>query len=168
MPTRIRDVQPPRGIARRLYRLPIKLYRLHLGWLLMEHFLLLIHTGRKSGLPRQTVLEVLWQEKDCGTYYVLAGWGEQADWVKNIEQTPQVTVTVGSRRFAARAARLSPEEAEVKVIAYARQHPRLVRYLPRLLGYRIDGSEEDLPALARLGVVVAFEPASSLLPSGNA
>jgi len=167
MPTRIRDVQPPQGMARRLYRLPIKLYRLHLGWLLMEHFLLLTHTGRKSGLPRQTVLEVLWHEKDCGAYYVLAGWGERADWVKNIEQTPQVTVIVGHRCFAARAVRLSPEEAELKVIAYGRQHHRLIRYLPRLLGYRIDGTEEDLRALARLGIVVSFEPASSLLPSGN-
>lgn len=66
-------------------------------------------------------------------------------------------ISVGRRRFAARAARLLPEEAEVKVIAYGRQHPRLVRYLPRLLGYRIDGTEEDLRALARLGIVGAFE-----------
>ena len=34
--------------------------------------------------------------------------------------------------------------------------------LIRLLGYRTDGSEEDLRALARLGIVVAFEPASSM------
>jgi deazaflavin-dependent oxidoreductase (nitroreductase family) len=167
MPARIRDVKPPRGMARTFYRLPIWLFHLHLGWLLMGHFLLLTHTGRKSGLARQTVLEVLWHEKGGGAYYVMAGWGEQSDWVKNIEKTPQVTVTVGRQRFAARAERLSPEEAELKVMAYARQHPRLIRYLPRLLGYRIDGSEEDLRALARLGIVVAFEPASSLLPSGN-
>lgn len=167
MPTKIKDVQPPSGMARRLYRLPIWLFRLHLGWLLMGHFLLLAHTGRKSGLPRQTVLEVLWHEKAGDVYYVLAAWGEQSDWVKNIEQTPQVTIADGRRRFRAQAARLSPEEAEVKVLAYARQHPRLVRYLPRLLGYRTDGTEEDLRALARLGIVVAFEPSSTLLPSGN-
>jgi deazaflavin-dependent oxidoreductase (nitroreductase family) len=167
MPTKIKEVKPPRGMARTLYRLPIKLYRLHLGWLLMGRFLLLTHTGRKSGLPRQTVLEVLWHRKDCDAYYMLSGWGEQSDWVKNIEKTPQVTIGVGRRRFAARAARLSPEEAEGKVIAYARQHPHLVRYLARLLGYRTDGSEEDLRALARLGIVVAFEPTSTLLPSGN-
>lgn len=162
MPTKIREVQPPRGMARTLYRLPIKLFRLHLGWLLGGHFLLLTHTGRKSGLPRQTVLEVLLHEKDSGAYYVLAGWGEQSDWVKNIEKAPQVTIIVGRRRFRAQASRLSPEQAELKVIAYGRRHPRLVRYLPRLLGYRVNGSEEDLHALARLGIVVAFEPASSV------
>jgi deazaflavin-dependent oxidoreductase (nitroreductase family) len=147
MPTKIKDVQPPRGMARRLYRLPIWLFRLHLGWLLISHFLLLTHTGRKSGLPRQTVLEVLWHEKAGDVYYVLAAWGEQSDWVKNIEQTPQVTIADGRRRFRAQAA-------------------RLVRYLPRLLGYRTDGSEADLRALTRLGIVVGFTPASPR-SSGN-
>ncbi len=158
MPTKIKEEQPPRGMARTLYRLPIKLFRLHLGWLLRGHFLLLTHIGRKSGLPRQTVLEVLLHDKARDVYDVLAGWGEQSDWVKNIEKTPQVTISEGRRRFRALASRLSPEEAELKVIAYGRQHPRLVRYLPRLLSYRIDGTEEDLRALARLGIVVAFDP----------
>jgi deazaflavin-dependent oxidoreductase (nitroreductase family) len=162
MPTKIKEVQQPRGMARTLYRLPIKLFRLHLGWLLMGHFLLLTHIGRKSGLPRQTILEVLLHDQVSDVYYVLAGWGEQSDWVKNIEKTPQVTICVGRRRFRALASRLSPEEAEVKVIAYGRQHPRLMHYLPRLLGYRTDGTEDDLRALARLGIVVAFEPIPSL------
>src|SRR5215469_8535559 len=106
MPTKIKEVQPPRGMARRFYRLPIWLFRLHLGWLLKGHFLLLTHTGRKSDLPRQKVLEVLWHEKAVGAYYVLAGWGEQSDWVKNIEKTPQVTIAIGRRWFRARASSL--------------------------------------------------------------
>ncbi len=73
-------------------------------------------------------------------------------------QPPQVTISVGRRRFHALASRLSPEEAELTVIAYGRQHLHLVRFLPRMLGYRIDGTEEDLRALALLGIVVAFEP----------
>ena len=162
MPTKIKDVQPPRGVARALYRLPIRLFHLHLGWLLMGHFLLLTHVGRKSGLPRQTVLEVLLHERAKDGYYVMAGWGERSDWVKNIEKTPQVKISVGRRHVCALARRLPPEEAESKVIAYAKQHPHLIRSLPRLLGYRIDGSEEDLRALARLGIVVAFEPTPSM------
>jgi deazaflavin-dependent oxidoreductase (nitroreductase family) len=158
MPTKIRDVQPPRGLARKLYRLPIRLFHLHLGWLLMSHFLLLTHSGRKSGQPRQTVLEVLLHDRAKDVYYVMAGWGERSDWVKNIEKTPQVQISVGRRHVRAIARCLLPEEAESKVMAYARQHPHLIRSLPRLLGYRTDGTEEDLRALARLGIVVAFEP----------
>ena len=167
MPTKIRDVQPPHGVARTLYRLPIRLFHLHLGWLLLGHFLLLSHTGHKSGLPRQTVLEVLLHDRAKDVYYVMAGWGEQSDWVKNIEKTPQVEIIVGRRHFYALARSLPPEEAESKVIAYARQHPHLIRYLPRLLGYRTDGTEKDLRALARLGIVVAFEPASSMMSGQN-
>jgi hypothetical protein len=29
----------------------------------------------------------------------MAGWGEQSDWVKNIEKTPQVKISVGRRHF---------------------------------------------------------------------
>ncbi len=162
MPTKIRDVQPPRGMARKLYRLPIRLFSLHLGWLLMGHFLLLGHIGRKSGLPRQTVLEVLLHDRAKDVYYVMAGWGERSDWVKNIEKTPQVKISVGRRHVLALARRLPPEEAESKVIAFASQHPHLIRSLPRLLGYRTDGTEEDLRDLARLGIVVAFEPTPSM------
>lgn len=72
MPEKIKDVQPPRGFTRLLARLPRWLFHLHLGWLLGNRFLLLSHTGRKSGLPRQSVLEVLQYEKVSDTYYVLA------------------------------------------------------------------------------------------------
>ena len=79
-----------------------------------------------------------------------------------IEKTPQVEISVGRCYIRALPRRLPPEEAESKVIAYARQHPHLIRYLLRLLGYRTDGTDEDLRALARLGIVVAFEPITSM------
>jgi hypothetical protein len=72
MPTKIKDVQPPHGMARTLFRL-------HLGWLLMGQFLLLTHVGRKSGLPHQMILEVLLHDRAKDVYYVMAGWGEQSD-----------------------------------------------------------------------------------------
>ena len=53
---------PPTGVSRWLFRMPIGLYRLRLGWLLGDRFLLLHHTGRKSGLPRQAVVEVVTRE----------------------------------------------------------------------------------------------------------
>ena len=48
--------RPPRTRLRRaLFRAPIWLYRLGLGGLLGGRFLLLTHTGRTSGRPRQVV-----------------------------------------------------------------------------------------------------------------
>ena len=49
----------PSGTLRLVFRLPIYLYRLNLGWLLGHRGLLLTHQGRKSGLLRETVLEVI-------------------------------------------------------------------------------------------------------------
>jgi deazaflavin-dependent oxidoreductase (nitroreductase family) len=158
MSIQVKKVHPPRGVVRTLYRVPIWVFRLHLGWLLMNHFLLLTHIGRKSGLPRQTVLEVLQYDRVKGRYVVFAGWGEQSDWVRNIEKTPRVVIQVGRRPLPSQAVRLSPEEAESIVLAYARRHPYLIRVLPRLLlGYRMDGTEEDIRALARRSTVIAFD-----------
>ena len=42
-----------------LFRAPVYLYRWHLGWMLGHRLLLLTHIGRRTGLRRQTVLEVV-------------------------------------------------------------------------------------------------------------
>ena len=120
--------------------------------------MMLTHTGRKSGLPRQTVLEVIQHDKASNTYYVFAGFGEKSDWLKNVEKTPEVVINVGRRRFHALAMRLSTEEAELKLLDYARRYPVAIRVLPRMMGYKVDGTEADFRALARMGIVVAFHP----------
>ncbi len=51
MVEKVKEIHPPRGLARIGFRIPIILYRLGLGGLLGTRFLLLTHTGRKSGLP---------------------------------------------------------------------------------------------------------------------
>ena len=80
--------------------MPRYVYLWHLGWLLGHRFLLLTHTGRNSGVPRQTILEVLQHETASDAYYVLSGWGGKADWLRNVEKTPEVIITVGRRHSA--------------------------------------------------------------------
>lgn len=81
MPTKIKNTHHPHGMVRLGFRLPIWLFRLHLGWLLGGRFLLLTHKGRTSGKLHQTVLEVLQHDQIHDTYAVFSGWGEQSDWV---------------------------------------------------------------------------------------
>ncbi len=157
MPTKIKVVHPPHGLMSLLLKLPIWLFRLHLGWLMRDRFLLLTHTGRKSGLQRQTVLEVLEHEKAADVYYVLSGWGEKADWLRNIEKNPRVMIHVGRNHFNAIAIRLESDEAERAILDYAKRNPLAMRVLPRLMGYQLDGSEADFRALAHLGIVIAFQ-----------
>ncbi len=124
----------PVRLTRFFVRLPIWLYRLRLGWLLGGRFLLLSHTGRKTSLPRRTVLEVVHHDTDSATYFVAAAWGAKAQWLRNIQARPRIEVTVGRRRFGAIARVVSPEEAERVLETYARQHRIAMRALGRLLG----------------------------------
>lgn len=124
----------PGRLTRFFARLPIWLYRARLGWLLGGRFLLLTHTGRKTGLPRRTVLEIVHHDADSATYFVAAAWGAKAQWLRNIQLHPQVDVTVGRRRFEALAHAVSQEEAERVLETYARQHRIAMRVLGRLLG----------------------------------
>lgn len=159
MTTTAPQVHPPRGWKRIAWRLPIWLYRIRLGWLLGERFLLLTHTGRKSGLPRQAVLEVVRYDRATNTYYVASGFGEKSDWFRNVMKTPQVSIQVGRREMAAGAERLSLEDAEHELLDYGRRHPTALRNLARILGYQIENTEEDVRALARVVPIVAFRPA---------
>lgn len=101
--------KPRRGLLRWLARLPLWLFRLHLDRLTSERFLMLVHTGRRSGLRRATVLEVVGH--DQGAYYVVSAWGEVADWYRNVTRTPRVTVGVAGGRL--------PPRREFKVVGEA-------------------------------------------------
>ena len=147
---KLRDVERPRGLRRLLYRLPIAFYRVGLGRLLGGRFLLLEHRGRRSGATRRTVLEVLRRDAASETWYVASGWGERADWYRNLRHDPRAGIRVGSRRVRVEARLLSSEEGEREVLRYGRDHPRAARGVARLLGYEIDGSDADLRALAAL------------------
>lgn len=107
-----------------LMRAPIWLYRARLGALLGPRLLMLEHRGRRSGLPRYVVLEVL-DHPAPGRYLVASGFGEKAQWFRNITADPRVRVTVGSRAPAAATARRLPQpEADRALAAYAERHRR--------------------------------------------
>lgn len=158
MPEKISDPARPRGLARLAFRLPIWLYRFHLGWLLGGRFLMLTHTGRKSGLPRHVVIEVVRHDKPTDTYYVASGWGEKSDWFRNVMKNPDVVVHSGGRKLDMKAQRLSLEDAEKEMLDYNRRHPAMLNELARVMGYRLDGTEDDVRALGRLVPMVEFKP----------
>jgi deazaflavin-dependent oxidoreductase (nitroreductase family) len=157
MVEKISEPKIPSGFTRFLARSPIWLYRYGFGWLLGKRILLLTHTGRKSGLLRHTVLEVVSHDTETGTFYVASGWGERSDWLKNIMKTPGVRVQVGNRRFKGKAEKLSPEEAAQVLEDYAQRHPSAIRLLARFMGYHIEGSQ-GVREWSRFVPIVALRP----------
>lgn len=153
--------QQPHGWLRFFLRMPLALYRLRLGWLLGGRFLMLTHTGRKSGQPRQTVLEVVHHDSETGAYFVAAAWREKADWFKNIQANPAVQVTTGRRTFLAVAAVVQVDEAAPIFLVYARRYPLAFRELSRMmLGERLQPNLEDCLRMAQSVPLVAIIPKS--------
>ncbi len=151
--------QPPSKMLRLGLRLPIWLYRLNLGWLLGNRFLMLTHTGRKSGLARQTLIEVVQHDKESDAFYVVSGWAEKSNWYQNIQKTPRVTVRVGRREFKANA-KFIPLIEEIKIMeGYAHEHPTAFKELTSLfLGERMKADSASVRRVAEKMPMVAFYP----------
>ena len=148
--------QPPRGWKASFWRAPIWFYRLGLGGLLGKRFLLLNHIGRKSGQPRQAVVEVVDFDSNNDIYYAVSGFGEKAHWFQNIMQRPNINIQVGSRKMSAHAKRLSLQDGEKIFANYARQHPTALRELSKIINIPYDGSPESINEMAKAIPVVAF------------
>ena len=158
MVEKISDPKYPSGISRLLFRAPIWLYKLNLGWLMGGRMLKMTHTGRKSGEPRHVVLEVVKHDPTLDKYYIAAAWSEKSDWVKNIQANPQVHVQVGRRHLDMIAEQLCPEECEAVILDYSQRHKSTMMNLARFMGYKLDGSEDDFRELGRLLMMFALKP----------
>lgn len=77
--------------------------------------MLLIHVGRRTGLRRQTVLEVLEYRNEGPEAVVMSAFGPTADWLRNIEATLNPEVIIGSQRFIA-AHRILDEQEAVRLL----------------------------------------------------
>jgi len=160
MPEKISELKLPRGLSRLAFRFPIFLYHAHLGWMMGYRFVLLTHTGRKSGQLRQNVLEVVRYDKATGGCIVASGWGDKSDWYRNVTANPKIFFQIRGKRSAGNAERLSPEEGAKELLDYAHRYPMALRELAQIMGYKLDGTEEDILALGRMIPMFAFKPTS--------
>jgi len=132
-----------------LMRAPIWLYRAGLGFLFGSRTLMLEHVGRKSGAKRYVVLEVVGHPA-ADTYVVASGFGERAQWFRNLMDNPRARVSVswhGPRTAMAR--RLPTADADAVLADYVRRHPRawtrFKNILENTLGKAISEHNTALP-----------------------
>jgi deazaflavin-dependent oxidoreductase (nitroreductase family) len=130
-----------------MMRAPIALYRVGLGGLLGKRFLLLEHTGRKSGLTRRTALEIV--EMADTSPIVVSGFGERSDWFRNVTVNPAIAFTLGRKRVPATARRLDHPEAVAVFDRYRINHPKAAQVIGKRLGVSliddIETSAAELP-----------------------
>lgn len=105
-------------------RAPVWAYRARLGFLFGSRLLMLEHTGRKTGARRYVALEIVGHIGPTG-YVVASGFGERAQWFRNIQADPRVRIHLGSHRPAPATARVLARDEVARVLAtYACAHPR--------------------------------------------
>jgi deazaflavin-dependent oxidoreductase (nitroreductase family) len=135
--------------VRWLVRAPIWLFRARLGFLTASRLLMLEHTGRRTGARHYVVLEVV-SRPGPGQYVVASGFGQRAQWFRNIRANPSVRVFVGARGPRPAIAHiLESDDARAALQQYARNHPRAWRNLRPVaestLGAEIDEHGTTLP-----------------------
>jgi deazaflavin-dependent oxidoreductase (nitroreductase family) len=111
----------PNAVTALMYRLVPKLPKS----MRPKSMIILHHTGRRSGQPRTTGLQRVYQDSDSGRYYVAAAYGPTSDWWRNIVANPQVTIEADGRLIEAVAAPVGPEEAAIIMEAAIEENPRL-------------------------------------------
>ncbi len=84
----------PGTLNRLLFKMPLLWWRAGLGNVLGPGMLVLTTWGRKSHLPRHTMLSYTPLN---GHIYLGAGWGTRCDWLQNLVANPHVTLQVCSR-----------------------------------------------------------------------
>lgn len=106
-------------------------------------FLLLTHRGRVTGEPRQAVLEIV-EREPTGALTVVSGFGPGANWYRNVQAHPDVTIQIGKIERPARATVLGPDDAAGRMVALAASRPRTARRIARSMGVSVPtGSAPD-------------------------
>jgi deazaflavin-dependent oxidoreductase (nitroreductase family) len=150
----------PRGIVRWIFRVPVWLYQLGLGFLIGNGVLLLATTGRRSGKRRITPLGY-GRDPVTGDVTVAAGWTGGADWYRNAVAHPAVKIWLGRGWIDCRAESVLPEES---VRGYRRMrtlNPYADRIFSKWLGRAFVPTEEDYLKVAGLF------PSLKLVPTMN-
>ena len=161
----VRQPAPPHGVLLALLNMPVHLYHARLGFLLGHRFLLLVHTGRRTGLSRETVLEVIRYDPVSREAVVAAGWGRRTGWLHNVEAGLGREVWIGRERFVPAYRLLELDEAERLFADYERRNrliaPIIRAVLSRLVGWRYDGTPAARRRVVEQLSLVAFRPQAS-------
>ena len=152
---------PAEGWRRWMFKAPLTLWRLGLGPLIGQYLIVITTTGRKSGLPRHTMTE--YHTLPNGRPVVPCAFGERAQWFKNIQADPLVTIQMADGAESVRARRITADDELLTTYKLInRRNPVMLQWYLESVGVRVD-PEDALAKKDRL-VFVTFDPTDSPTP----
>lgn len=157
--TWIESMPHPSGFLKWLYKSPLLLCRPGLGFLVGRLFMVMTTVGRKSGQPRRTAIEF---HAYKGRRYIFSTWGTKADWYRNLEVTPNITIQTWRGTESVLAHRLTSDVELAEVIALAMSNPSL-RMLMKSAGF--GQTLEEFLAQKERFAFVTFDPTDPSTPA---
>jgi deazaflavin-dependent oxidoreductase (nitroreductase family) len=135
----------PKRVQRAIQRAPLLLYRVGLAGL-MSSRLRLTTIGRRTGMRRYSILEVMEHDAARGEYLVGAVWGPESDWFKNLAVRPAEELVLGKVKFAPAHRILDVSEAAAAIDRYKSRRPRWSSASERMVGRALDAA--NVPVIA--------------------
>lgn len=149
----------PTGLLKALLRAPIWLYRAHLGWTLGHRLLYIAHLGRRTGARREVVVETVRYDPAAPEVVVVAAWGKDPDWYRNLKVAPALEVRIAAQRWDQPEQRFLDGAETLQVLrAYQQAHPRAWKRIAPVLGFPPDPADPSWPAVAETVHAIAFTP----------
>jgi deazaflavin-dependent oxidoreductase (nitroreductase family) len=111
---------PQNKVLKKLYRIPILLFRLGLSKIFSKYILILSTYGRKTGKVHHTPIEYFQHQ---GRFYVMSGFGTKPDWFKNILADPNVTLQINQKVLHLIARKPETESEWDAVVAFLKSSP---------------------------------------------
>lgn len=138
-----------------LFKIPAVLWRMGLGPIQGRWQLVLTTWGRKSRLPRHTMLS---HSVIGGKSYVLSGWNQRSDWVQNLSHDNRVTVQDHFQTYPARARRVYRLEEFTRVMGSILASGGDSHFQPWLESLDIQPDISDLVAKHERVFLIALDP----------
>lgn len=152
---------PAAGLSKFFFRMPVVLWRMGLGRVLPRNFLVLTTSGRKSGIPRHTMVEH-WEID--GDFYFTSSWGKQAQWYKNLMADSIVTIqTARHGTVTGKAARVQEDDILARFYTHAADTSPF--WKPYLDSLDIDYTLEDFLAKKARISVIRVQPVEAVGPA---
>ncbi len=148
-------------LNRLLFKSPVIWWRMGLGPFLSRWMLLLTTWGRKSRLPRHTMLSYTLH---AGKAYLISGWGQRTDWFQNTSADPHVAVQSGRSPYSAVARRVIDVEEYATVMQIMLQTGGDSHFRPWLKSLDIAYDLNELVAKRDRVHLVALDPTDQAGP----
>ena len=148
----------PGRLALAAMRVPRPILRRGWGRLLGHTFLLIVHVGRTTGRPHETVAMALAWDAATREVVVCSAWGE-TQWLRNLRAAPALRLEIAGESYVPEHRFLSEDESVAVVTAFSRRHPWRSRLIAAILGWGDLGSEGAVREFVHGRPFVAFRPA---------